>query len=128
MTKCNKCGKNISEYIEVCPNCGHNQESAVTPAFSESHASVAWNKKSVLVIIVSAIVFFVACFTAICALNAYNAIIGSSVLGIGSILFEEYIANDSMKPVIITGILSAIISIACIVSIIHCLVSHFRKK
>lgn len=73
-------------------------------------------------------VFAISAFVFACALNAYNAIIGKSVLGLGSIFFEQSVINHTIQPVVIVAVCTAVVAFVAITVIVICLISILRNK
>ena len=130
MTKCQKCGKNISDFADICPNCGY--ENSIQP---NNVVNVKRNRTKLPVrLIMKIVVCFAICvmvasaFVLACALNAYNAIIGKSVLGLGAIFFEHSVINHTMQPIVISAVCAGMISLVATVVVAICLISIFRNK
>lgn len=130
MTKCKNCGKNISDFADVCPNCGYKNSIQ-----SNNGANVKSSKKKCPVrLIMKIVVCFAICvmvasaFVLACALNAYNAIIGKSVLGLGAIFFEQSVINHTMQPIVISAVCAGVISLVAVFIVAICLISIFRNK
>ena len=130
MIKCSNCGRNISDYAVVCPNCGYKTSSkSNNEAKHKGTKSLLQVKaKTKITLAVTFTILIISTFIFACALNAYNAIIGKSVLGLGSIFFERIVINCTMKPVVIVEVCTGVISLACIVVIVSCFVTHFRNR
>ena len=128
MIKCNHCGKDVSEYAQVCPNCGQKPnigenivDKKIKPKFVVSIGNKIAIISAVVALIVSAFVFA-------CAVNAYRAIRGDSVTGIGGIFFEKYIVEGMFKPIVIAMICSGVAMGIFIIIVALCLIYCFKKN
>lgn len=130
MRKCKNCGKDISEYAVVCPNCGcavnapGNGEKTIYTKPKRSR------KKYVVVAVAAVVLLILSGFIFACAQNAYNCVIGKDPIGLGVILFEEAILNFDLRPIVTAKIGSMMAVILCVAVITVCflMVWQIRQK
>lgn len=127
MVKCKNCGKEISDYAVVCPNCG------VSPThFSDVSTNrktpCSPLKKYKTIFSILAVILAISAFLLVCAQSAYNTVSGRSPIGIGAILFEEYIIYGPIRPIIIARTMSALVVIFCLAGIAICMVKLAKLK
>lgn len=130
MIKCGNCGKNVSDFAEVCPNCGHIISIQSTRVVNAKRNSEQPHICLIAKILIgfAIIVFAISTFVFASALNAYNAIIGKSVLGLGSIFFEQSVINHTIQPVVISAVCTGVVAFIAIAVIVICLISILRNK
>lgn len=110
MNKCSHCGKQVSLYARICPNCGNTlndlQGMSIAP-FAHSNR----NRHTYVSAFIIIIFFIISLFILFCSCNAYTAAIGLSKVTFGAIIFPQAIANHVTSTIITVGILSLIFSI-----------------
>ena len=130
MIRCSNCGKEISEHAEVCPNCGYGRNS-YNKNVSETRKpklTVKIGKSSMVIlgITVAALIFVV--FLFLCAQNAYNAVMGRSVLGLGSIFFENCVVNKIIKPIVLTQVFTVVAIVICVAIMLCCVIRCIKRS
>lgn len=146
MKYCSKCSKQISEYATFCPNCGGSQEQN-TPIIDDTRAyriqdEIANNsiknvdkKKRISNLIktpcfiIGFIVSLVGIFILSCSINALKCIRGTSILGIGVILYRHAIIESNINPIINgTKISFALMLFGLILLIVTPIRAHRRQQ
>lgn len=130
MIKCDNCGKNISEYATVCPNCGakRNTKNNTASNIRKSRSIVKSKMFYKIIVGLSALLLVCCLFVVVCAQNAYNALVGNSVLGLGSIFFDKCVVNQTMQPIVIVEVCAAVFALISIAIIALCAYKHIRSK
>jgi len=126
--KCKNCGKDISDYAVVCPNCGCAVNAPGNGGKPISSKSKLSRKIYIVIAVVAAVLLIPSGFVFACAQNAYNCVIGKSPIGLGAILFEEDILNFDLSTVMVvkTGCISIIV--ICVLAIATSLFLFWRSK
>lgn len=128
MKKCKHCGKDISDYAVVCPNCG----CAVNVPGNRGKTNPSKPKLSrkiyIAVAVVAAVLLIPSGFVFACAQNAYNCVIGKSPIGLGAIFFEEDILNFDLSTIVTARTGSTMAIILCVAVIVVCLLMVWRTK
>lgn len=128
MKKCKNCGKDISDYAVVCPNCGcavNPPGNGGKPISSKSKLS---RKIYIVIAVVAAVLLIPSGFVFACAQNAYNCVIGKSPIGLGAILFEEDILNFDLSTIVAAKTGSMVAIILCVAVITVCFLMVWRTK
>lgn len=107
MNKCHNCGKDISDYAIVCPNCGARTNPSQNNNIPKmDKKKIGLSKKAVIILGIAFVVLSLSVFVFVCSVNAHNAITGKSMLGIGSIFFEKMVYEGYLRPIYLTKIIS----------------------
>ena len=102
MTKCKKCGKEISKYIQQCPNCGAPIifDAAHSPAQSSQPKG-----KPIIATICSIVAIVVGAFIITSSISAWHTVIYGGRAGMGIILFRQAMAIGWLGPMAIGAII-----------------------
>lgn len=128
MKKCKNCGKDISDYAVVCPNCGCAVNAPGNGGKPISSKSKLSRKIYIVIAVVAAVLLIPSGFVFACAQNAYNCVIGKSPIGLGAILFEEDILNFDLSAIVTVRTGSMMAIILCVAVIAVCLLMAWRTK
>lgn len=110
MNKCPHCGKQVSLYAHICPNCGNIlgnlQSMSSTPSVCSNR-----RRNTCILAFLTIIFSIISLFILFCSCNAYTATLGISRVTFGAIILSQAIANHVTSTIIAVGILSLIFSI-----------------
>lgn len=130
MKKCETCGKDISDYAVVCPNCGYMANATSNSGKTVPSKSKPSRKLYIVVAVVAAVLLIPSGFIFACAQNAYNCVVGKTPAGIGVIFFEEDIINSCLSRIITvrTGAIMAIFLCAAVIAVFLFMVWRTAQK
>ncbi len=130
MIKCRNCGKDISDYAIVCPNCGLkvNSNELVSNNTQKKKVEVKkYTKQEKIILLIMVVVIVLAGFIFLSAQNARNVLIGKDVWGLGAILFEKQVLDGNISSIMLPYLVSALFVMGGIIGIVILLVKHKKK-
>ena len=129
MIKCVHCGKDVSEYAPKCPNCGHKIDEIPTDIVNPKNPAKRspLDIKIKLLICCAAVALVSSSFVFACAYNAYNAVMGKSIAGIGVIFFEKYIVASNIRPIMTAMVCAGTVVAVSAVIIALCVLGYIKK-
>ncbi len=130
MLKCKNCGKDISDYAVVCPNCGYkvnSQNTASSDTQIKKRETKPMSRKEKIILAIIILIMVIACFVFASSQNARNVLLGRDVWGLGAIFFEKQVLEGNIGSIMLPYAISLITIIVCLIGV-SCVFIRHRKS